>query len=263
MATSFSTQFGSNYVGAPVKVVAKAAFNFQDLSAASPSPAPWGISIPFDSGQIFNYDGQHELLIEFQCDTTTPADKSWPLEAVDTTTAGIGQVGFFEPFGYCTTQNGPFLIFPRPPETSAAGVVTVASFAKGAPNSAPAALGFGFSDPNLANVFCAKLRTSADLLIPLTASATGELGTPLAPLVLQGPYSGDVVFYLQYVALDPSQQPRPAVALSDGAKVRVVGPTNAASMLRVFSTSATLPPSSLPSGQRSPLLGLVMRFTYP
>lgn len=262
-AATFSTQFAANYVGAPVKVVASKAFNFPDLSAAGPSPAPFGISIPFDSGMKFDYDGSHELLIEFQCDTTTPDSKPWPLEAVDSSAPGVGQVGFFESFGYCTTANGPFLIFARPPETSSAGQVTITTYALGAPNLAAGALALGFSDPNLPNVFCARLRTSADLVVPVTASATGEMGTATTPLVLRGPYSADLTLYLQYVALDPLQAPLPGVALSDGAKARVVGPTRKVQLLRTSATSATLPPTALPSGQRSPLLGLVMRLSYP
>lgn len=262
-ATTFSTQFSGNYVGTPVKVVSRKGFNLPDLSAASPSPAPWGVAIPFDAALTFDYDGGHDLLVEFQCDGTTPVDKSWPLEAVDSGSPGIGQVGFFDGFGYCTTQNGQFLSFPRPPETSSTGTVTIASFARGAPNNAPGALGIGLSDPNLPNIFCAKLRTSAELLVPVTASALGEIGTPIAPLVLQGPFAGPVVFYMQYVALDPLQAPKPTVALSDAAKVRVVAPTASVRLLRLFSTSATLLPTAMSSGQRSPLMGLVMRLTYP
>ena len=261
-AATYSTQFAGNYVGAPATMFAKQAINLPDLSAATPTPAPWGIAIPFDSGKTFNYDGAHELLVEFQCEATTPVDKLWPLEAVDSTGPGVGQVGFLEQFGYCTTPNGSFLIFPRAPETSA-GVVKLTCMGRGAPNNAPGALGIGFSDLALGNVFCAKLRTSAELLLPVTALATGEIGSSAQPISLQGPYSGDATLFLQFVALDPSQQPKPGVALSDAAKVRIVSGTAAVAMQRLYVTSGSLPPSSLPTGQRSTLLGLVMRLTYP
>ena len=78
------------------------------------------VALPFDSGQAFSYDGAHDLLVEFQCDGTAPADKEWPLECVDSSAAGVGQALLLDSYGYCLTRNGPFWLFVRAPETSAA-----------------------------------------------------------------------------------------------------------------------------------------------
>jgi|SoiMethySBSTD1v2_1073268.scaffolds.fasta_scaffold440049_2 hypothetical protein len=262
-SAAVTTQFATNYAGVPTTVVARKKISLPDLSAPSGQPEPWSVAIPFDSGQGFSYDGNNALLVEFQCDGTAPADKEWPLDAVDTCDPGVGQVRLLDSFGYCLTRNGPFWLFVRPPLTSAANVVTLAVFARGAPSSAAGALGIGLTDPNLPGILCNNLRTSAEILLPVTSNATGEVGSPALPMTVPAPFVGEIAVCLQMVALDSFQAPRPNVALSDASQARLFAAGHAVAVQRVLASSSSILPGSMPSGVRSPLLGLVMRLSFP
>ena len=257
---SVSTTFATNYANTPTTVYTKKPTNFPDHSANVGSPAPWSISVPYDSNYL--YLGLKDLLLEVQVDNLA-GNVAYSVDCVSlgsSTNPGQGSFSYVNTGGYCTTPNGQFWIYGRNPQTDVAQNCTFTTYAVRGPSNAPAVLAMGFSDPNF-SLFCTALRTSVDVTVPYTTDAVGGLGSSTTPLSLTFPVGGAFSIYTQFGAVDTTQGNYP-LALSDAVKSNIVqnigGSAPAAAYIYNFSTTG----SGGPSGTSYPSYIAVTRFTY-
>ncbi len=251
------TWMPSNYLGQPTSVVSAQKLDLPALDAAPSVPAPWSIVIPFQSSTTFSYDGVSDLLFEFQCEQDPlTADQKYCLEAANDTPAGQGAVSYLDTslLGSCQTVFGNFWQVVPLPQTSAAGLVTLRTVGSGGPASSTGVWALGLSDPKLTGIFCAPLRTSAELLLPATSNALGQVGAGTAPLALSFAYPGPLTLYSQLALLDGG-----GLKLSDACALRVVGPGAIRPLRRISATNASGTAATLFLGTVSPLLCLVVR----
>lgn len=210
------TTYASNYLGSPTTVFTAKSVSLPDhANKPAMAPAPWSIQVPFDTQWSFN--GSNDLLLELQVDQGSSI-KGYLLDSVDTRQAGLGSVTYLDPTQKCSTANGPYEFYAYAPLTNLANTVNLRVYGIGAPTSTPSALLVGLSDPNIAGAFCAPLRSSLELAVPLTSSSTGALGTATAPLTYNFPTGMPLALYLQFASL--TSVPK-AVYLSDGARVDI------------------------------------------
>jgi hypothetical protein len=251
-AAALTTAFAANYAGNASLVFSPKPVAIPDLSALPVgAPAAWSIAIPFDVP--WSYSGTLDLIWEVQLDSNSQPGMPLALDSVEASAPGQGAFAYLgmQP---CTSPNGPFNIYAQPPATSSAGVVRLACTALRGPSSAIGVLALGLSDPNLTGIFCAPMRTSADVLLPVLGDATGAFGTVQQPIGLVFPFSGPVSVYAQFAALDPTE-PIVGLDLSDAVRLQVLG------WVPPFQTSrlsSTLSPNA-PLGVRSDYHVLVAR----
>jgi hypothetical protein len=214
---TLTTTFASNYLTPAVTV-----FNAKTVNLPSHAnqpgtpPAAWSVSVPFDA--LFSYNGSNDLLLELVV-TDGSSIKGYSLDCVDARGLGHGAVTYLDPNGKCTTANGPYEMYAFAPTTSVANLANVRVYGAGAPSSTPSALLVGLSDPNLGGVFCAPLRSSLELTVPLLSSATGGFGSVGAPLSYSFPIGAPLSLYLQFASLTPAPN---TVHLSDAVRVDLV-----------------------------------------
>lgn len=250
-----TTNFAANYSGAPTTVFLRKVINVPDLSAAPPTPpAPWTIAFPFDAN--WNYTGAKDLLWEIQVDANTGIGAPLALDAVQIVVPGEGSYSY-DGLTSCTTASGSFTIYGIAPRTARDGTVTFATYAAQGPVSAPGVLALGLSDPNLVGVFCAPLRTSAEVLVPVATDATGSIGAPSAPLALGFPFPGPLTVFSQFAVADAVQSAVP-IALSDAVRSEIVAWVPDFKVSRLSSTLS----ANAPSGVRSSYQVLVARLVY-
>lgn len=213
---TLTTTYASNYLTPAVTVFTPKNVNLPDHSSKpTTAPAPWSITLPFDVQ--WSYNGTNDLLLELQVDAGSSI-KGYSLDSVDTRQAGLGTVTYLDPTQKCTTANGPYEFYAYAPLTNAANTVNLRVYGIGAPSSTPSALLVGLSDPNVIGAFCAPLRSSLELTVPLTSSSTGALGTSGAPLTYNFPTGMPFGLYLQFASLTAIPK---AVHLSDAARVDI------------------------------------------
>lgn len=235
-----STTFATNYKGGlSSQVFTVKSVNLPDLNAQPGVLAPFNITLPFDTP--FVYNGNDDLLWEVTGKNNTNTGAYYLDTQTNGTTAGGGiGSGIYLGWQGCTVPGktvGFDIIYPSFPVTDAANVSTVRLYATGGPNSSPGILAIGLSDPNLAGLFCAPLRTSADIVIPVSTDATGNIATSAAPIALSFPFPGASQFdlYAQFAALDTAV---PALYLSDAFAGSVV-PYSAPVVRKVYAVRNT------------------------
>ena len=256
-----SSTFASNYIGAPTQVFTVKPVNLPDLSASAGTPAPWAPVFPFDV--TFSYNGTQDLLYEITGNTNSSPSTSYPLDAVTGNATSGGGTGTFRYNGVtgCTVppNTSRFDIWTFNPQTDANSVVTVRWYADDGPISSPGALALGLSDPNIAGLFCAPIRTSAEIMVPVMTDANGDLFSSANPLSLSFGYPGiNFTLYSQFVTIEASTL---NVYLSDAAAHDIIAytPPLTLNLWRVQNTTSdTAATGSAPS--RS--LVLVSRFTH-
>jgi hypothetical protein len=154
-----------------------------------------------------------DLLFEFRVSGNT-STAAYSLDTVDRTPAGGGTSAYLGRTS-CATRNGQFDIYRRDPITDANGRVTLQTYAQGGPSSSAGVLAVGLSDPAIAGVLCAPLRTSAEIVLPIVTGAFGQVGGSAQPVELRFPFPGVTTsVFLQFAVLDPTQVGIP-LALSD------------------------------------------------
>jgi hypothetical protein len=242
-----STTFASNYRnGQSTTVYAWKAISVPDMRTQGPFPAPWTqFQVPFDVP--FSYDGANDLLWELVTRNNTSTDWYWFDHATNGSIAGGGVAGMARNGGQpCTAagQTRPWVVPGAAAATDAAGWVQLQIYASpSGPVSSPAVLAFGLGDPNLAGRLCAPVRTSADVVLPLTTDALGGIGSPFQMLrfAFPLPHGQPVTIYGQFGALDPATS---QAVLTDGVALtlRRYSPPRprSVSVVRALGTDAAL-----------------------
>jgi hypothetical protein len=101
-----SPTFAANYKGNQATTVYSAALSLPDFSAGPlPAPAPWSITIPYTTS--FQYNGNDDLLVELQCQGTSPVGQPYPLDTVDAS-AVLGGYAFYNGVEPCQVTGQPF-----------------------------------------------------------------------------------------------------------------------------------------------------------
>jgi hypothetical protein len=201
-----STTFATNYLNnQSTQVYTVKTTNLPDLTAQPVTPAPWSITLLFDA--MFSYDGVNDLLWE-----VTGANNSAPSTYyLDTATngsiAGGGSGGFqYNGWTACIVppNTAQFDIIASTFGTDAANLTSVRWYAQRGPVSSPGALGLGLNDPNLVGPFCAPLRVTPLIAIPVMTDASGNIGSSAAPILVSFPFPGSATFRLhaQFAAVD-------------------------------------------------------------
>ena len=194
--TTLSTTFASNYVGATTTVVNAMPYNVPNHNVPPPvaPPAPWTVSVPFTAN--FTYNGTDDLLWEMICTNSAPT-------GAYSTDAHAGGAGTRATLGTaCSfTQSG------NAPAAVGGNRIRMQLWASGGPNSQPAALVVGLTDPNtnLGGMLCTALRANTDIVIGMSTSATGTIGSSTAPISFD--FNAPVVnttVYTQFAAYDPA-----------------------------------------------------------
>jgi len=239
-----STTFATNYLNsASTTVYTPKPTNLPDHRQQTSVPAPWTLRVPFDV--MFNYNGTDDLLWE----TTGTGNTVTTGYSLDTATngsmAGGGTGGFYYNglTGCIVPPNtAQFDIISQATTTSATSQVTIQWYALRGPVSSPAVLALGATDPNLVAPFlCAPLRTSAEILVPVSTDAMGNIASSAAPLRFTFPFPGSAPFtiYGQFAAVDV---PASRLYLSDATAHLVVpytAPVTRALTRILNTTSAT------------------------
>ena len=257
---NFSTTFASNYIGTPTVVYTSKTLNLPDHSAPNGSPAPWTVSIPFDANYL--YLGTKDILVELSVINNSSGNTAYSIDCVTapSTTPGQGTSSYINTAGKCTTPNGAFDIYKTTPQTTSAGLCTIGAYGPRGPSSSPGILAIGFSDPNIAGILCAPLRTSAEVGIPVTTDAVGAIGSSASPISVSFniPVAGSL--YTQFAVVDATQTNIP-VALSDAVKndcVLYTGSAPPAAFLYKYGVGSL----TSPTGTRYTSYIPVIRFTY-
>ncbi|MCC6670130.1 MAG: hypothetical protein IT458_03660 [Planctomycetes bacterium] len=256
-AAAPSTTFATNYNGPTTAVFTLKTVNVPDLNAKPPSPpAPFSLTLPFDVP--FAYSGTLDLLWELASKNNTAAGTTYLDTATNGSTAFGGLGNFFYNGGVgCvvppnTTQ---FDIISSAAATSAGGVTSIGWYALRGPVSSPGVLAIGISDPNLAGLFCAPLRTSAEIVLPINTDATGAIASSASRLTVSFPFPGTSFnVYSQFAALDTAAQ---KLYLSDATFHEVV-PYAAPVIRKVYAIRNTT--SDVAVSGTSSTFGIVVRF---
>jgi hypothetical protein len=262
-AAAISTTFATNYLNnLSTQVYTVKATNLPSHVNAVPTiPAPWSITIPFDT--MFSYNGTDDFLYEITGRNNSAPVTAYSLDAITSGVAAGGGNGafYYNGLNACTVtgRTSVFDIYTRNPVTDSTGRVTIDHWADDGPSSSPAALGLGLKDPNLVGVFCAPLRTSVDIAIPAMTDANGLIASSTAPQRLSFllPAGLGLQIYTQYAAVDV---PNMRLYLSDAAALGCV-PYLASFTPTVTRMMNTTSDTAL-TGTSSTSLILVTRFDY-
>lgn len=227
-----STTFASNYVGGPTKVVQRRSFTFPALVQPPPTgPAPWSLQIVFDVP--FAYSGALDLLWEIQTDSlSTSLPLSIDIEA-QPFGPGFGSTTYVNPNGGCTTPNGKYTIgYPFSPGTSA-GMASLRTFANQAPANAASVLALGLSDAGFLGGFCAQIRTSAEITLPVTSGAGGSIPTQIVTF----PWTGGLLqVFAQFASVSGAV---PQLSLSDALRFLITNDSYDPKLHRLTAGSVT------------------------
>ena len=204
--TAPSLTFAGNYLnGQSTQVYSLKPTNLPDLRPQGGTPGAWAITLPFD--RTFTYNGAQDLLWEVASRNNTVTGAYWLDSATNGSAAG-GGFGSFQYNGWqaCTVppNTSPFELITEVPRTDPVGRVALSWYTLNTgPVSAPGVLAFGIRDPNITGLFCAPLRTSFDVVVPVATTATGSLASAVAPLRVLVPLLGGSHFnlYTQFAAL--------------------------------------------------------------
>lgn len=229
-------QFLRNYKGSPATVFTpkQVSLPTHENPPVAP-PAAWTVSVPFDTQ--WSYNGTDDLLVEMTGANSTNITGGYLIDAAAFLALGQGSFAELDTNDACLTPNGRFLNAARAPQSDPSHMVALTTFATGGPSTSPAAIAVGISDPNVP-LYCSKLRTNANLVLPLMTSSTGGIASAAAPLRFRFPYPGPLDVYIQYVAVGGT-----TIYLSDGIRHSPV-PGNVSRFGRIYanntSTTATI-----------------------
>lgn len=254
---AFTATFATNWTSTPTTVYTRKPTSLPDLSTPpSLLPAPWAVSLPFDTP--YTYLGQQALLWEIVGENASVLTPSYSMDWASAAATVNGPTTVALGTG-CTTPNGTFSM-------SAAVVSNAAGMnfnlgATAGPSLSPVLLLVGVSDPNLGLPgLCANLRSDALLTLPFGATdALGALATASLTVANQLSLRGQT-FNMQLAAPDASQAGLP-IALSQGRACTTpnrLGAAAPANVRRTFNlTSHTAATGSAPS-----VSAAVTRYVY-